>query len=129
MGGTLSLFGGAHTVFMGAASTPAKSSGSSYTLLILLALFGLFYFFVIRPRSQKQRTARDQVKKAGLGDEIQTIGGLIGTIVAEDGDRVTVSTGNGIELTFVRQAIGKKIEPPAPMEPDVADEGGEPGSS
>jgi preprotein translocase subunit YajC len=97
-----------------AATTKAtKSSGSQYTLLIIVALFGLVYFLVLRPRSQKQRQARAQVRAAVVGDEIATIGGLVGTIVAEDGDRVTVSTGNGTELVFLRQAIGKKLTPPA----------------
>jgi len=98
-----------------ATSTKAKSSGS-YTFLILIALFGVFYFLVIRPRSQKQKAAREQVKKAGIGDEISTIGGLVGTIVAEEGDRVTISTGNGTELVFLRQAIRGKIEPANPAE-------------
>jgi len=104
-----------------AAASKSKSSGS-YTIFILLGLFALFYFLVIRPRSQKQRAAREQVKAAEVGDEISTIGGLVGTIVSEDGDRVTVSTGNGTELVFLRAAIGKKIEPAAPAEPTASTE-------
>lgn len=105
----------AHALFAAAAKT-TKSSGSSYTLLIIVGLFALFYFLIIRPRSQRQRQGREQIKTAHVGDEIATIGGLVGTIVAEDGDRVTVSTGTGTELIFLRQAIGKKLtasEPPA----------------
>jgi hypothetical protein len=43
----------------------------------------------------------------------------VGTIVAEDNDRVTVSTGQGTELVFLRQAIGRKLT--APETPPVSD--------
>jgi preprotein translocase subunit YajC len=104
-----------------AAATKSKGSSSIFLFLILgLAVLG--YYFFIRPRSQRQRQARDELKKAAVGDEIATIGGLVGTIVAEDGDRVTVSTGNGTELVFLRQAIGRRLDPPAAATSDEPDE-------
>jgi preprotein translocase subunit YajC len=110
-GGTLSHLLAAHVLFAATAKT-TKSSGSPYTLLLIVGAFALFYFLVIRPRSQRQRQGREQVRAAHVGDEIATIGGLVGTIVAEDGDRVTVSTASGTELVFLRQAIGKKLTVP-----------------
>jgi preprotein translocase subunit YajC len=101
----------------------AKSKGSSSIFLFLiLGLAVLGYYFFIRPRSQRQRQAREELKKAAVGDEIATIGGLVGTIVAEDGDRVTVSTGNGTELVFLRQAIGRRLDPTVAAAPDERDE-------
>jgi len=102
----------AESMYVVAVLVATKSKGAgSYTFLLLIALFGLFYFFVLRPRSQKQKAAREQTKQAVVGDEIATVGGLVGTIVAEDGDRITLSTGNGTELVYLRQAILRKIEP------------------
>jgi preprotein translocase subunit YajC len=111
-GGTLSYLLVAHALL--ATTSKPKSSSNPYTYLIIIALFAGFYFFILRPRSQRQRQTREQVKAAHVGDEIATIGGLVGTIVAEDGDRVTVSTGRGTELVFLRQAIGRKLTEPAP---------------
>lgn len=102
-----------HVVLVAAAKSKSSSSGS-ITLLLLVGLFAIFYFFIMRPRAQKAKQARQQTKSVQVGDEISTIGGLVGTIVAEDGDRVTVSTANGTELIFLRQAIGRKIEPTTP---------------
>jgi preprotein translocase subunit YajC len=121
----------AHVLFAATTKTSSKSS-NPYLLPIIIGLFALFYFLIIRPRSQRQRQSREQVKTANVGDEIATIGGLVGTIVAEEGDRVTVSTGNGTELVFLRQAIGKKLTAPeTPTEvsdPDAAQfEGPPPG--
>ena len=95
-----------------------SKGGSPVFFILLLGLAVVVYYFFLRPRSQRAKQAREQVKQASVGDEISTIGGLVGTIVAEDGDRVTVSTGNGTELVFLRQAIGRKIEPPAPPTDD-----------
>lgn len=104
-----------------AASKSKTSSSGDIDLLLIVALVVVFYFFVMRPRSQRQRQQREQVRSAEVGDEIQTIGGLVGTIVAEDGDRVTVSTGNGTELVFLRAAIGRKITAPAGDRADAPD--------
>ena len=105
----------------GFVAAAAKSKGSNgIFLFLILGLAVLGYYFFLRPRTMKQRQAREELKKAAVGDEIATIGGLVGTIVAEDGDRITVSTGSGTELVFLRQAIGRKLEPPAAVDPDEA---------
>jgi preprotein translocase subunit YajC len=98
-------------VVLAAASKSKTSGSSSIFLLVLVVGFGALYLLVLRPRSQRQRQARSQVRSSEVGDKIVTIGGLVGTIVSEDGDQVTVSTGNGTEVTFLRQAIGRKLEP------------------
>jgi preprotein translocase YajC subunit len=110
------------------AAQAKKSSGSSALFFILLLGLGaVVYFVILRPRTQRQRQTRQQAQQAGVGDEVVTIGGLVCTIVAEDGDRVTVSA-NGNELVFLRQAILRKAEPPAgsaPPDPEL--EGPPPG--
>jgi preprotein translocase subunit YajC len=108
-----------------AAASKSKTTSSSpvYTLLFLVIVGGALYLLFLRPRAQRQRKVREQVRSSQLGDKVVTIGGLVGTIVAEDGDQVTVSTGNGTEVTFLRQAIGRKLDTstPEPAAPD--DEG------
>ncbi|HEV3212323.1 MAG TPA: preprotein translocase subunit YajC [Acidimicrobiales bacterium] len=102
---------------LAASGSKAKGSSPIFYILLLALAVGVYYFF-LRPRNQRARQAREQIKQAAVGDEIATIGGLVGTIVSEDGDRVTVSTGSGTELVFLRQAIGRKLTPPAePTDP------------
>jgi preprotein translocase subunit YajC len=112
-----------------AAASKAKTTSSSpvYTLLFLVVIGGALYLLFIRPRAQRQRQARTQVRESQLGDKVATIGGLVGTIVAEDGDQVTISTGNGTEVTYLRQAIGRKLEPaPSSSADDEAADGSTP---
>jgi preprotein translocase subunit YajC len=109
----------AHLVLdVAATASSSKGSSGSYTFLILIAIFAVVYLVFLRPRQQRQRQAREQGRKADVGDRIVTIGGMVGTIVSEDGKQFTMSTGNGTELTFIKEAILRK----APVEEPVADD-------
>ena len=77
------------------AATSSKSSSSSLlTLLPLVAIGLLGYFFFIRPQQRKAQAAR-QAKASDfeVGDEVQTVGGVIGTVLEVHGDRYTLLTG------------------------------------
>ncbi len=93
------------------------------TLLPLLAIGVLGYFFFIRPQQRKAQAARQSKgSEIVVGDEVQTIGGVIGTVLEIHGDRYTLLTGalgddgnldgpQPTRIVFVRQAIARKIEP------------------
>ena len=125
-----------------AASSSSKSSTNPLiTLLPLLAIGVLGYFFFIRPQQRKSQAAREQQKSdIEVGDEVQTVGGVIGTVLEIHGDRYTLLTGalgedgnldgpQPTRIVFVRQAIAKKVEPiedirlaTQPVEDEVEDD-------
>ena len=101
-----------------------KSSSSSLVTLIPLVAIGLLgYFFFIRPQQRKAQAARQGTTSGfEVGDEVQTVGGVIGTVLEIHGDRYTLLTGalgsdgnldgpQPTRIVFVRQAIARKIEP------------------
>ena len=105
------------------AASSKSSTNPLITLLPLLAIGVLGYFFFIRPQQRKAQAAREQ-QKSGIevGDEVQTVGGVIGTVLEIHGDRYTLLTGalgedgnldgpQPTRIVFVRQAIAKKLEP------------------
>ena len=47
---------------------------------MLLALFAVFYFFIIRPQQKKQKDSRQMLNTIVKGDNIVTIGGICGTV-------------------------------------------------
>ena len=49
-------------------------------ILMMLLMFGVFYFILIRPQVKKQREHDEMLKKLDKGDEVITRGGLIGKI-------------------------------------------------
>jgi preprotein translocase subunit YajC len=103
------------------AATSKKSGGSSSSfLLILIVGFGALWYFFLRPQQAKARKAREEAKTFEVGDEIVTVGGIVGTVIDVDGDRVTIVSGEGgdggavpTRLVLVRQAIARKAEPAA----------------
>jgi len=56
-------------------------------IVMMLVMFGIFYFILIRPQVKKQKQHQAMLGKLGKGDEVITRGGVIGKItgVSEDG--------------------------------------------
>jgi preprotein translocase YajC subunit len=87
---------------------------------LLIAVAG--YFFFIKPQQRKAAAARaGSATGYEVGDQVQTIGGVIGTVLEIHGDRYTLLTGalgqdgnldgpQPTRIVFVRQAIARKVE-------------------
>jgi preprotein translocase subunit YajC len=59
-------------------------------MLMMLVIFGIFYFLLIRPQVKKQREHQALISKLGKGDEVITRGGFIGKITGEGDNGVVV---------------------------------------
>ncbi|MFZ5825573.1 MAG: preprotein translocase subunit YajC [Bacillota bacterium] len=77
-----------------------------YSLLPLLVLFALMYFMMIRPQQQQAKKRQEMLGNLKAGDEVVTIGGLHGTILAIDENTVRLKVAQNVELKFNRSAIG-----------------------
>ena len=74
-------------------SAGAAGGGSMSMLLMVVVMFAIFYFFVIRPENKKKKKTEEMRNSLSLGDEIITIGGMIGKIVQITDDTITFETG------------------------------------
>lgn len=88
-------------------------------LLVLVALMALMYVMLIRPQQQRVKAQRALVSALRVGDEVVTVGGLIGHIVHLDDEVAEVETIPGTVLRFRRMAISGRT--PRPDEIDAAD--------
>ena len=79
-------------LFLEAAATTGVGGGMPMILMIVI-MFAVFYFFVIRPENKKKKKAEEMRNSLSLGDEIITIGGMIGKIVQITEDTITFETG------------------------------------
>jgi len=59
-------------------------------IVMMLVMFGIFYFILIRPQVRKQKAHQAMLQKLGKGDEIITRGGLIGKITGVSDDGILV---------------------------------------
>jgi len=58
--------------------------------LMMLLIFGIFYFMLIRPQVRKQKEMQAMLQKLGKGDEVITRGGMIGKITGVGDDGILV---------------------------------------
>ena len=69
--------------FVFAMEAAAAGAGGTLTMVLMLAvMFVAFYFFGIRPQKKQEREANNMRNNLAVGDEITTIGGIIGKIVS-----------------------------------------------
>ena len=77
-------------------------------ILIYAALFGVLYLVLIRPNSKKKKEGQAMRDNISIGDDVTTIGGIVGRIVAikEDEDSFIIETGSDrVKMKFKKWAI------------------------
>ena len=85
---------------------PTAGGGSWITWVMLAAFVAFFYFFMIRPQRKKEKEEAAMRDALEVGDEITTIGGVIGEIVSIKEDTVTIETSRyGTKIRFLKNAI------------------------
>ena len=80
-----------------AAATAQQVSGSANmitTVVMLVAMIAIFYFFMYRPQKKQEKETNDMRNGLQVGDEITTIGGIIGKIVSMKDETVLIETSN-----------------------------------
>jgi len=83
-------------------------------LIMIAALIVIFYFFMIRPENKKRKKLQEMRDSITVGDEITTIGGIMGKVVDVSKDAVTFETGEDrvrIQVTkWAISTVGKEKE-------------------
>lgn len=85
-----------------------SGGGSWWIILIYIGLFAVLYFLLIRPNSKKKKQEQEMRNNIEIGDEITTIGGIQGRIIAvkEDEDAFVIETGpDRTKMKFKKWAI------------------------
>lgn len=88
---------------------PAEG-GSPVALFVQLGLiFMIFYWLLIRPQKKEKDRHKAMIETLKKGDEIVTVGGIIGTIVHLDDERLTVKTAENTRLLVERGKVGRAV--------------------
>lgn len=87
-----------------------QQAGSNWSFLFMMvAIFGVMYFFMIRPQQKKQKEIekfRNSLKK---GDKVVTIGGIYGTVAEIKEKYVLVEVDANVKLRIDKSAIVKDM--------------------
>jgi preprotein translocase subunit YajC len=79
------------------------------TFIMLAAFIAIFYFLLIRPQRQQQKRHEEMVKALRRGDEVSTLGGIVGRIVHIKEDRITIKTAEDTRLVIERDKVARKL--------------------
>ena len=89
-----------------ATGTNANPMGNFMPIMMLILMFVLLYFFMIRPQKKREKEEAAMRDAVQVGDEITTIGGIIGEIVSIKEETITVETSKaGTKIRFLKSAV------------------------
>lgn len=90
------------------AATGAPQQGSPMSLIIMLAVFGLiFYFMIFRPQQKRMKEHKSLIESLSKSDEVLMQGGLVGKIekIDAEGDMMVVSLSENTNVTVQKSAV------------------------
>ena len=94
------------------------------SMLPLLLVFVVFYFFLIRPQSKRQKEHREMVAKIAVGDEVVTAGGVLGKVSDVGEQFVEVEVADGVKIkvqpTYARVTVDGVVFTGADIEVKLA---------
>ena len=77
-----------------------------YSIGMIVVLFVVFYFFMIRPQKKQEKKDNEMREALAVGDEVTTIGGIIGKVVSIKGETfVLETTKDKTKIRFLKGAI------------------------
>lgn len=80
-----------------------------YSLVMVAIMIAIFYFILWRPESKRKKEAAEMRNNLSVGDEITTIGGIVGTICAIKENSIVLETGaDRVRIELMKWAISTK---------------------
>ena len=75
-------------------------------IIMMVVMIGVFYFFLIRPENKKKKAMNEMRNSLKVGDNITTIGGVVGDIVHVKDDNIVIEVGaDKVRIEFTKWAI------------------------
>ena len=92
-----------------ASTTQAAPADGTFSLIMIAAIFVLFYFMLIRPQNKRAKEHRELIKNLKKGDEIVTSGGILAKVVNIDEQYIKVALAEGVEISLQRGAVSSVL--------------------
>ena len=91
-----------------AATTGNQTWSTIFTIGSLLLVVVFFYFFLIRPQKKQEKEANNMRNSLTVGDEVTTIGGIIGKIVSIKDETCVIETAHErTKIRILKSAISR----------------------
>ncbi len=83
----------------------SPDDGAYLNLIFLGLIFAVFYFFIIRPQTKKQKEIREKVENLEKGDKVVTSGGMVGKVNSIDDDSILMEIHKDVKARIMKNAI------------------------
>jgi preprotein translocase subunit YajC len=89
----------------GAGPVAAGQGDPLISLILPIGLVVLFYFFLIRPQSKRQKEHKQMVSELQKGEEVLTTGGILGKVINVNDDFITLEIAKEVSLSIQKNAV------------------------
>ena len=86
-------------------AAPAPQGGGFMEFLPLIALLAVFYFLILRPQQKRAKEHKALIEALQKGDEVVTIGGVLGKVTKVAEDNVAVEIADNVVVQVQKAAI------------------------
>ena len=87
-------------------TAPSTSTFDPSGIIMIVAMLGIFYFLLIRPENKRKKEVERTRNSVKTGDEITTIGGIVGKVVSVKDDKIVIETSaDQVRLELTKWAI------------------------
>lgn len=94
------------------AEPAARPQGSMFTALLpFILVFVIFYFLLIRPQRTKQKRHQEMVEQLKSGDKVITAGGIHGTVMGVQKDRIELKVAANVKIDIAKNSIAVILTP------------------
>ncbi len=83
----------------------AQQGDSTSFIIMMVLMFGAFYFLLIRPQQKKQKAHTELVSNLSAGDEVLTAGGILGKITAVSEHYAVVKISDNTEIKIQKSSV------------------------
>ena len=87
------------------AQQPAQAAPGGFSLVPLILMFVIFYFFLIRPQKKRQREHQAMLARLKKGDSVVTAGGIIGTVFALSDNELIIEVADRVKINVIRSQV------------------------
>jgi preprotein translocase subunit YajC len=88
-----------------AQGSASASGGGMESLILIVLMFGVLYFLMIRPQMKRAKEHKTLIEALQKGDEVITGGGVLGRVTKINENYVTLEVANGVEILVQRPAV------------------------
>jgi len=88
-----------------AQSGGGAQGGGIESMLLIVVMFGVLYFMMIRPQMKRAKEHKAMIEALQKGDEIVSSGGVLGRVIKLNENYVTLEIASGVEVQIQRSAV------------------------